>query len=107
MMGLHYDVFVDCFPVIDRWTETVTIFDRLREVESINDVVNTQTVGGGMNLLGDIKFVVLATEVVFRVVVHDDIEQHAVGFAVFEVMTKCVEFTGDEPFVAVERSGNR
>ena len=107
MMGLHYDVFVDCFPIIDRRTEPVTVFDRLREVEAIDDVVNTQAVGRGVNLLGDVKFVVFTTEVVFRVVVHDDVEQHAVGLAVFEVMTKCVEFTGDEPFVAVERCGNR
>ena len=50
---LHFNNLMHFLPIVDRGVEAVAVFDRLREVETVDDEVNMATVGGAQHLVGD------------------------------------------------------
>ena len=78
MSWLNVDIVFFRDPIVHRWSESVTVFDRLRQFESVDDYVDSPFVRGLVNLRRDIEgFGIL--EAVLGSVVHHYIECHLVA----------------------------
>ena len=66
---LHFNNLMHFLPIVDRGVEAVAVFDRLREVETVDDEVNMATVGGAQHLVGDVEPVGIASVEEFAAII--------------------------------------